>query len=84
MKRNVGITDRIIRFVIVDLLLGASYLGIEIPPKLALVSFLLSLSLILTIIFGYSLIYQIFGISTRKAEAVKSPPNSKSETEPSS
>jgi hypothetical protein len=69
MKRNVGITDRIIRFVIVDLLLGASYLGIEIPPVLGMIAFLISLSLIFTIVFGYSVIYHILGISTRKDES---------------
>jgi hypothetical protein len=69
MKRNIGITDRIIRFVIVDLLLGASYLGIEIPPVIGMIAFLISLSLIFTIVFGYSVIYHLLGVSTRQVES---------------
>ncbi|MFT5168906.1 MAG: hypothetical protein ACI8P3_004151 [Saprospiraceae bacterium] len=73
MKKNIGITDRIIRFVIVDLLLSVSYLGLEIPPMYMNVTFVMSLLLILNIITGYSLIYQLFGLSTveEKTKAVK-------------
>jgi DUF2892 family protein len=73
MKKNLGITDRIIRFVIVDLLLGVSYLGADIPPVYANIAFVISLILILSIITGYSLIYQFFGFSTieEKTEEVK-------------
>ena len=73
MKKNIGITDRIIRFVLVDLLLGVSYLGADIPPVYANIAFVVSLLLILSIVFGYSLIYQLFGFSTieEKTEEVK-------------
>lgn len=66
MKKNIGITDRIIRFVAFDLLLGLSFLGFDIPPTLALWSFGLSMALGLTIILGYSPIYHLLGISTRE------------------
>jgi hypothetical protein len=65
-RKNLSAIDRIVRFVIVDLLLGMSYLGEEIPMILAKIAFILSLILIVTIIVGYSPVYHILGISTRE------------------
>ena len=64
IKKNLGVTDRIIRFVLVDLLLGSSYLGIDLPQNLLLAAFILSLLLIVTIISGYSPIYHLMGCNT--------------------
>jgi hypothetical protein len=66
MKKNVGITDRIIRFVLVDLLLGVSLMGMDIPNYLANTAFVISIGLVITIIFGYSPIYHLLGLSTIK------------------
>ena len=67
IKKNLGVTDRIIRFVLVDLLLGSSYLGIELPQPLLLAAFIISLLLIITIIIGYSPIYHVLGWNTRES-----------------
>lgn len=71
MKKNLGLTDRIIRFVAIDLLLGFSFMGFEIPMLYANIAFLLSIALLLTIITGYSPVYQILGISTSEKNLVK-------------
>lgn len=65
MKKNIGISDRIIRFVAFDLLIGASFMGFETPLWAAAIAFFLSLSLIFTVITGYSVLYRLLGISTR-------------------
>ena len=70
MKKNVGISDRIIRFVIVDLLLSLSLVGLEIPETYATIIFIVSIILVLTVLIGYSPIYHLLGIST-KDEALK-------------
>ena len=72
MKRNIGISDRIIRFVAFDLLIGASFMGFEVPMWVATVSFIIGMSLIFTVITGYSALYHILGISTRD-EDLKNP-----------
>lgn len=64
MKKNIGISDRLVRFVLMDLLLGLSYLGMEIPPQILGISFIVSLYLIFTFIIGYSPLYHLFGIKT--------------------
>ena len=68
MKKNLGITDRIVRFVIFDVLLGATYLGIELPVGWAYASFIVSVLLLISIITGYSPIYHLIGWNTRNAE----------------
>lgn len=70
MKKNLGITDRIIRFVAIDLLLGFSFMGFDIPPSLAILAFGLSMTLAITIVFGYSPVYHALGISTREVKAL--------------
>lgn len=71
MKKNLGITDRIIRFVAIDLLLGFSFMGFDIPMVYATVAFVWSIILILTIITGYSPVYHLLGISTQEKELAK-------------
>ena len=66
MKKNIGISDRLIRFVLMDLLLGASYYGISLPLFWANLTFIISLGLIFTILIPYSPIYHLLGISTRE------------------
>ena len=65
MSKNIGISDRIIRFVIADLLLGASLAGMDIPPKLSTLIFIGALLTGLSIVTAYSPIYQLIGIDTR-------------------
>ena len=65
LKKNIGIEDRIVRFVVMDFLLGASFLGIELDPFWTNASFILSIILVITIIIGYSPIYHLLGISTK-------------------
>lgn len=72
MKKNVGITDRIIRFTAVDLLLGFSFLGFDIPFAYANLAFILAIIIALPMIFGYSLIYQIMAWSSLEKELRKS------------
>lgn len=65
-KKNVGITDRLIRFVAVDLLLGISYLGTEQDPiLLSSIAFITSIIIMFPLITGYSILYRLFNISTR-------------------
>jgi hypothetical protein len=75
MKKNIGITDRIIRFVVIDVLLGLSFLGQDIPPYLATAAFIISILLAITIIIAYSPIYHVIGISTIE-ESNKETPDS--------
>lgn len=64
MKKNVGVTDRIIRFVFMDLLLGMCLWGMNVPQWFANFSFVLSIYLVFTMITGYSPIYTILKFST--------------------
>ncbi len=66
MKKNVGIIDRIIRFTAVDLLLGFSFLGFDIPLFYANLAFILAIIIAIPMIFGYSFLYQILGRSSRE------------------
>ena len=66
MKKNVGITDRIIRFVFMDLVLGMCLWGMNVPNWLANFSFILSIYIVFTILFGYSPLYHAFNFSTRE------------------
>ena len=65
-KKNVGVTDRIVRFVMIDLLLGFSLIGVDIPMWVANISFGICLGLAFTVFFGYSPIYHALGKSTLK------------------
>lgn len=64
MKKNTGITDRIIRFVLMDLLLGMSLWGLDVPMWFANTSFILSGYLVFTMLFAYSPLYAVIGFST--------------------
>jgi len=65
MKKNIGISDRIVRFVITDLLLGASLAGMDIPPSLSTLIFFGALLTGVSIVTAYSPIYHILGIDTQ-------------------
>ncbi|NNE26675.1 MAG: DUF2892 domain-containing protein [Saprospiraceae bacterium] len=65
MKKNIGISDRIIRFVLLDGLLGVPYYGIDISPLLSNLSFVAVIVLGITILTGYSPIYHLLNISTK-------------------
>lgn len=64
MLKNIGISDRIIRFVFMDLLLGMCYWGMNVPEWFVNTSFILSIYLVITMIVGYSPLYHLFGFST--------------------
>jgi hypothetical protein len=71
MKKNLGVTDRIIRFVFMDLLLGMCLWGMNVPILVATVSFVLSLYLIATIVVGYDPLYHIVDFDTREVSSEK-------------
>ncbi|MBT8230222.1 MAG: DUF2892 domain-containing protein [Saprospiraceae bacterium] len=64
MTKNVGVVDRIIRFVAMDLLLGFTLMGFEIPGYLTNICFIISIYLGFTVLFGLSPIYHFLKIST--------------------
>ncbi|MGA0283529.1 MAG: YgaP family membrane protein [Saprospiraceae bacterium] len=64
MNKNVGVTDRIIRFVFMDLLLGMCLWGMNVPLWFANFSFVFSIYLVFTMITGYSPIYMLLKFST--------------------
>ena len=64
MTKNIGIEDRIVRFVLLDLLLGVPYYGLEISPLVANASFIAVIALAITIITGFSPLYKLLGLST--------------------
>ena len=65
MKKNIGIADRIIRFVLLDGLLGVPYYGFDISPIVSNLSFVAVILLGITILTGYSPIYHALNIDTR-------------------
>lgn len=64
MKKNIGITDRIIRFTLADLLLGFSLSGLPISAFLGTHLFLAFLLLVVSVFTGYSILYKFLGINT--------------------
>lgn len=64
MTKNVGIVDRIIRFVAMDLILGFTLIGNEIPPFLSNLCFIIAIYLGFTVLFGLSPLYRLFKFST--------------------
>ena len=66
MIKNIGVIDKIIRFVVIDLLLGFSFLGKDIPPYLATISFVVCVLLVISMFTSYSPIYHVFGWNTRE------------------
>ena len=64
MKKNLAVEDRIIRFVLFDLLMGLSFSGMAVHPNVINIVFVFSFYLLITLILGYSPIYHILGIST--------------------
>ena len=70
MKKNIGITDRIIRFVAIDLLMGFSLSGLEVSAVYTNAAFLLSIGLALTILTAYSPIYHLLGIKTTEEKNI--------------
>jgi hypothetical protein len=65
MKKNVGLTDEIVRVFIAGILVAGAYSsGIWLLWVIALVP-------LVTAVFGYCPLYALLGMSTRKAEAPK-------------
>lgn len=65
MKKNVGITDRIIRIVIA-VIIAALYIAGTINGTTALILGALSLIFLLTGLIGFCPIYRVLGLSTKK------------------
>ena len=70
MYKNLGSSDRLIRFVLMDFLLGFSLSGIDLSPWLANACFMLSMYLLLTMLAAYSPLYYLFGWDTKSAESI--------------
>lgn len=68
MKKNLGISDRMVRFVVFNLLFGLPLAGVVMPDWLQHITFLLSLYMLITLIIGYSPLYHIVGWNTRKVD----------------
>lgn len=68
MKKNIGIVDRIIRFVFFDLCLGANLSALDISVTWQVIFAMMAMNLLFTVITGYSVIYAITGFSTRQEE----------------
>lgn len=65
MKKNMGLTDRIIRIGIV-LVIGMLYLDDIISGVLALVLGILALVFLLTSLVGFCPLYTLFGINSAR------------------
>lgn len=64
MKKNIGIVDRIIRFVLFDLFIGANLSALEIASHWRMIFFAVAIILLFTIVTGFSVIYKLIGFST--------------------
>jgi len=64
-EKNLGITDRIIRFVIFDLLVGASLAGMAMPIFAEYLAFFGFLYLLITLVIGFDPFYYFLGINTK-------------------
>ncbi len=66
MKKNVGQTDKIVRYILAPLLVVGGILIFSNITWLAIVMFLLALILVVTSIVGLCPLYMLFGINTCK------------------
>ena len=64
MKKNLSTEDRIIRFVLFDLLIGVSLSGMDVGVVVANIVFILAIYVLATLIIGYSPIYHLLRINT--------------------
>lgn len=64
--KNLGITDRIIRFVLFDFTIGLPLAGGDFPDWLTTTLFVTSIILLITIVLATCPFYKIFGISTKE------------------
>jgi hypothetical protein len=64
INKNIGVFDRIIRFVIFDLLIAFSMSDFIENPLFANANTILMLVLLATVIIGFSPIYALFNFST--------------------
>jgi hypothetical protein len=64
IRRNIGVFDRIIRFVIFDLLIAFSMSDFIENPLLANANTILMLLLLASIIIGFSPIYALLNFTT--------------------
>lgn len=63
--KNLGISDRIIRFVLFDFTIGLPLAGGDLPDWLKMTLLITSIILLITIVIAICPFYKIFGISTR-------------------
>jgi hypothetical protein len=66
MKKNVGSTDKIIRYVIAVVALYFAYRGVESPWNYIL--YLVAGIMVVTAITGSCPLFSVFGISTNKSK----------------
>lgn len=67
MKKNMGTTDRVVRFAIAAVILGL-YMGGFISGLVATVLLVLALVFVLTSFISFCPLYAPFGLSTHKAK----------------
>lgn len=68
MIKNLGVVDRIIRFVLFDLLLTLTYSGLEVSRLLSICLGILSLYVLVTVVIGYSPIYHMLHFNTNNSQ----------------
>jgi len=66
MKKNVGSTDKIIRYVIAVVALYFAYKGVESPWNYVL--YLVAGIMVVTAVTGSCPLFSVFGISTNKSK----------------
>ena len=66
MKKNVGSTDKIIRYVIAVVALYFAYKGVESPWNYIL--YLVAGIMVVTAVTGSCPLFSVFGISTNKSK----------------
>jgi len=65
MKKNLGVTDRLIRFVIFDFTIGLPLAGGEFPEWLKMTLFITGIVLLVTVIIARCPFYKILRINTK-------------------
>ena len=63
---NIGITDQIVRFIIVESAIGLPFLGEDLPRWLVITLIVNAVVLFMTIVLAVCPIYKILGISTKE------------------
>ena len=66
MKKNLGVTDRLIRFIFVDFTIAFPLAGGEFPEWLTTTLFITGIVLFITVIIARCPFYKVLGINTNE------------------